>query len=253
VNRWVVAVVLLVATIAAWIVTDGLAVPARALTVFLLVPLPFLSIAQTRALGELMERVGAETVDGREAVPQLARMPVYIMSAITLWLLAIVTLVAASFAGFTARLTGLAPLAIGPLLGWTVFVVASAVMLYAFGRHFGLRESRLLHELLPRSPRERAAFVGLSITAGVCEEFVFRGFLVPALTVGLGSVAPAAVISSAVFGILHSYQRAAGAARAGLLGVALAVPFLYTGSLLPSMIAHTTIDLLGGFWLVRKT
>jgi CAAX protease family protein len=245
-NRRVMVAALLAATIIVWIVVGSLPWPARALTVFLLVPLPLVSIIQTKSLSHLLERV----VPG-ETGTELARLPVYVTSGITLWLLAIVTMLAASYGGFTARLTGLVPVAPRAFVAWTTFGVASAVMLYALGRHFGLRESRLLYELLPRSRREGVAFAGLSVTAGVCEEFVFRGFLIPALIAALGSTPAAALISSAVFGVLHSYQRVLGALRAALLGLALAVPFLVTGSLLPSMVAHTTIDLLGGFWLVR--
>jgi uncharacterized protein len=42
-------------------------------------------------------------------------------------------------------------------------------------------ETALLQFLLPRTPAEKTAFVGVSVTAGICEELVFRGFMIVAL------------------------------------------------------------------------
>ncbi len=43
------------------------------------------------------------------------------------------------------------------------------------------------------------------------------------------------LLSSAIFGLLHSYQGMNGILRTALIGLVLAVPFLLTGSILPSM------------------
>lgn len=216
-----------------------LAWPARAFTVFLLVVLPVLAVAQARALRGIEPQ-------------QLPRLSLYASSAIMLWLLAIATIVTAAYSQFTARLIGLQSLQLDLFLAWTSFALATATMLYAFGRYFGLQESPVLLHLLPQSVRERLSFIVLSITAGICEELVFRGFLIAALTVPLGSTALAVALSCALFGALHAYQGAPGALRASVLGLGLAIPFVVTGSLLPSVVAHTAIDLAGGLWLVRR-
>src|SRR5262249_281479 len=72
---------------------------------------------------------------------------------------------------------------------------------------------------LPPTARELAGFWPVSLTAGFCEEFLFRGFLVWALTPLLtwwGAVAA----STVVFGFGHSYQGVPGAIRAGAVGLA---------------------------------
>ncbi|MGH7460499.1 MAG: lysostaphin resistance A-like protein [Longimicrobiales bacterium] len=211
--------------------------PVRAFTVFLLVPMPALALNQAHALKRLDPH-------------NLPRAGLYASSVVTLWLLAGGMVVAAAYGRFTPRLIGLTWLRADLLLAWTVFALGAALALYALGRYFGLTESHLLMHLLPQTAREKFAFVFLSITAGICEELVFRGFLISALTVTWGTAA-ALVISSALFGLLHAYQGAAGALRAGALGLALAIPFILSGSLLPSIAAHTLIDLIGGLWLVR--
>ena len=113
------------------------------------------------------------------------------------------------------------------------------------------REAPVLRELLPVSGPERSLFVALSATAGICEEIVFRGFLIHALTLATGSVTLALLLSSCVFGVVHAYQSPLGAVRAALLGALLALPLVFHGSIVPAILAHTLIDILSGLWLAR--
>ena len=62
-----------------------------------------------------------------------------------------------------------------------------------------------LRALLPHDSRELQTFCALSITAGVCEELLYRGFLIVFLSSAFG-VLPAVALSSLVFGIAHAYQ-----------------------------------------------
>jgi len=78
------------------------------------------------------------------------------------------------------------------------------------------------------------------------------GFLLAALAPLVGSTIVALLISSFLFGMLHAYQHPFGVARAAILGVALGIPYLVSGTILPSMLSHTLIDVIGGLWLVRR-
>jgi membrane protease YdiL (CAAX protease family) len=53
---------------------------------------------------------------------------------------------------------------------------------------------------------------------------------------------PAALLTSASFGLSHGYQRALGVVRAGLLGLVLTLPVMWTGSLFPAIVAHFWIN-----------
>lgn len=106
----------------------------------------------------------------------------------------------------------------------------------------------MLRQLLPRSRDERKAFAVLSVAAGFGEEIAYRGYAIPVLVPLLG-VTGAAVLSSAVFGVLHGYQGVLGIFRTGAMGGMLAWGFLASGSLWPPIIAHTLIDLVAGLWL----
>ncbi|MDQ3607147.1 MAG: CPBP family intramembrane metalloprotease, partial [Gemmatimonadota bacterium] len=189
---WKLALGTLAAALLAWLVTPDLAQPARLLTVFLISFLPALLLVQ----GRMAEEVPAE----------LPRTVVYLSSSLALWGLAVVTFLAARAGGFSLRALGLMTLPPVPLLLWSAGTTLVGLALVAAGRALRLRETPLLEHLLPRTPTEKAAFVGVSVTAGVCEELVFRGFLIPALDIATGSLPLAVLLSCAIFGLLHSYQ-----------------------------------------------
>ena len=60
------------------------------------------------------------------------------------------------------------------------------------------------------------------------------------------------LVAAALFAGMHAYQSWYGAAAAGILGFALSVPFIVSGSIIPSMAAHAGIDLIAGLWLIRR-
>jgi uncharacterized protein len=233
-GRWLAAVVL--ATGVAWLQLAGVPAAARLWAALLLVPLPALMVVQAHLLR------GAEPLPRREA---------YISSIITLWLLAGATAIVALLSGYTwARLGLTAPLTPSSLGLVGIITLAGIALLFAF-RFAGFRETAVLRELLPVTRRERVWFVGVSVTAGVTEEVVFRGFLLAVLTDATGSAVLAVLLSSGAFGVVHAYQQPVGALRAALLGALLAIPVLLHGALLPAILAHALIDLLSGLWLAR--
>ena len=104
-----------------------------------------------------------------------------------------------------------------------------------------------LGKLAPAFGVEMAAFVVLCITAGVCEELLYRGWLVNILRVATGSVWVAVGVGALVFGIAHAYQGIQGMLRAGFVGLQLAVLFVFAGSLIPGQVLHAAVDLLVGY------
>jgi membrane protease YdiL (CAAX protease family) len=218
-----------------WAASGELQWPVRLLTVLLLVPIPAGLVLQARLLGD---------------PASLPRLPVYASSAVTQLILALVTLAGARAGGFGPATLGLAvPGGWGAQILWAAAIALVATVLNLAGHWLGIRESPVLFQLLPRTRAERLAFAGLSLTAGVCEELVFRGFLMTAIGAASGSLLVALLVSSVAFGVVHAYQEPGGVARATLLGLVLAAPFVITGSLAASMAAHAVIDLIGGFWL----
>jgi len=99
--------------------------------------------------------------------------------------------------------------------------------------------------LLPRSRGERRLFALVGVTAGVCEEWLYRGFflaVVAALAPGLPAVA-LVLVAGVAFGLAHAYQGLAGVLTTGVFGALLAGVYLSTGSLLLPVLLHAAIDL----------
>ncbi len=99
--------------------------------------------------------------------------------------------------------------------------------------------------LLPTTLTERLMWVGVSLTTGICEELMFRGFALEYLMqqpLGL-SFGGSAVITSVLFGLGHAYQGRRGILRTMLFGAALCGLLLLTGSLLCPIVVHTLVNL----------
>lgn len=225
-------VIAAVASAAAWVFLHPLPWPSRALTTVLLVPLPAVLLLQAR----LTDAIPADS----------DRETVYLSSALSVWVLAAFAMLAARFSDFSRDDLRLVAIPLGLLLAATALTLLAGLGIFAVGRLLRLRESPLVHFLIPRSSSEKIAFIGLSLSAGIAEELVFRSFLIAAMLHASGSMAVAVVVSIAVFAASHAYQGWIGVLRVALLGVVLTAPFLLTGSVYPSIIAHAALDILAG-------
>ncbi|HLJ47349.1 MAG TPA: CPBP family intramembrane glutamic endopeptidase [Bryobacteraceae bacterium] len=117
-----------------------------------------------------------------------------------------------------------------------------------------LQRSANLIALVPHTKRDYRWFMAVSVTAGICEELLYRGFLVwelqPWLGLGLG-----AMVSIILFGACHAYQ-GKDVVRPIATGALLQGLALLTGSILPGMVVHAMLDAMSatsGYILVRKS
>ena len=107
-----------------------------------------------------------------------------------------------------------------------------------------------LADLLPHTRTKLYRFGGVSLTAGFCEEFLFRGYFIWALAPWLGWWG-AAALSVALFASGHAYQGWNGALRTGVVGTFLTLVVAILNSLWPAIILRALIDLGSGViaWL----
>lgn len=136
--------------------------------------------------------------------------------------------------------------------GWTVAIVVGVVALLVtqYRAATGSEAARAsvgrqlapVRWLLPSAaPAEVAHFRALSVTAGVCEEILFRGFLI-AFLVPFAGVSGAVLVSSLLFGLGHAYQGTGGIVKSGVIGALMAGFYLLTGSLLAPILVHAMVD-----------
>ena len=113
----------------------------------------------------------------------------------------------------------------------------------------------ITEKIMPRTRTETLVYAALACTAGVSEEFLYRGFVFMAfvrMVVNFGTPsAAAAILSSAWFSLAHLYQGRRGIITTFVVGMIFAVVRIWTGSLIPAISAHIGIDLVIGICASR--
>jgi membrane protease YdiL (CAAX protease family) len=153
------------------------------------------------------------------------------------------------------RLMSLEWLATGWWTGvaWAVVLLACVLLVAQvttlWGNEAGLSSVRkqmsTVEGYLPHTQVELKLFLAASLAAGVCEEIVYRGYLL-AYFDGLVGPAGAVLASTFLFGLGHAYQGAAGIVRTGIVGLLCAGAYVVTGNLLAPMLLHVVTDATSG-------
>jgi uncharacterized protein len=98
--------------------------------------------------------------------------------------------------------------------------------------------------LNPRGAAEVTLWVVMSMTAGFCEELVYRGYLQRQFLALTGSVALGVLAQGVLFGIAHWYQGVKMVIVITVLGILFGVLAHWRKSLRPGMIAHAWGDIV---------
>lgn len=185
----------------------------------------------------------------------IPKTALYLSAVVSQWVLAAIGVVVVAVAWPGWSKAGFRAVSFPGFVQWTLLVTVVSVLglgLFLLLEHRGWwpEETEMVRLLMPESTREKLwALFGLAPTAGLCEEFLYRGFLLAEATGWLHSVFWGVVVSSLAFGMAHLYQGVNGMFRAALLGALLAYPVVQVGSLYPSMAAHFLIDATALLWL----
>lgn len=134
------------------------------------------------------------------------------------------------------------------------FWIASVAVLTAVGVIFKLTHlatpQKTLAQLAPQNALELLLWVVLSISAGMCEELVFRGYLLQQFARASHSIWTGVAISSLLFGIAHGYEGASGMIAITIYGALFCMLTIKRGSLRPGMMAHAWHDIFSGIALM---
>ncbi len=104
----------------------------------------------------------------------------------------------------------------------------------------------LAERILPQSRAELIPFLALAATAGLCEEFLYRGFAMAALTkAGLPGWS-VVLLSSILFGLAHLYQGRGGLLSTLVIGTVFGTARIAYDGLFPVMLWHFTVDAVAG-------
>jgi membrane protease YdiL (CAAX protease family) len=124
---------------------------------------------------------------------------------------------------------------IGLALG--LFIVADAI--YGTLTHaFHVDPGKQLAAILPRTSAETAVYLMLALTAGFCEELIFRGYFFRQFAAWTGSLTAGLVLQAILFGLGHGYQGARLMVIVTVYGLLFGGLALWRNSLRPGMMAH---------------
>ena len=121
-------------------------------------------------------------------------------------------------------------------------------------------KNKTVESIAPTTGFELLLWTGVSLTAGFCEEHIFRGYLLrQALSffrmTGASqrfAIVLSVTATSLLFGGLHLYEGVGGAIFVSMLGLVYAILALRFGNLRAVIIAHTAQDFLVGLFLFLR-
>ncbi len=129
------------------------------------------------------------------------------------------------------------------LLGFMTIAITGSLLYFTPLFHKG--NEAVVLAMSPTTPIEFVAWFFVSFTAGVCEEIIFRGYLLDQLTAWTKRPALAIVAAGALFGCVHLYEGATAMVALGALGIVYGVVARHCkGDLRAVIVAHTLQDFM---------
>ncbi len=126
------------------------------------------------------------------------------------------------------------------------FWVVSAGVLFVVGRLLHIAGGGKVDFILPHTHAEIALWIVLSLTAGICEETIFRGYLQPQFMALTGNAPAGILLSAAAFGAAHAYQGPRMMVMIAVFGAMFGILAHWRRSIRPGIIAHVLQDSLSG-------
>lgn len=202
-----------------------------------MVAMPLLAIRSSRTLVHVLR-----------TQPEL-RSSFYLQGIVVQWLLTALVLLGMWFKQDQWALLGLTLDGAGL---WLLVLLVMVILSLLFNRYATLgaagqaRVQKLYHHVAHYLPTNNSQYrwgVLLSLTAGICEEIVYRGFVFWRLSLLMG-VLPAMILTNLVFAFVHVATGLKNALWSFVLGMVFSLFYLYTGDLWLSICCHAAIDLL---------
>lgn len=186
---------------------------------------------------------------GVDLIPQI-----YLPTIVIEWLIFLLVLLVLKRGDENLSAVGFSKLTVGNLGIGLGFLLVANMILFGLAyilQFFHLTVLKDVAFILPHTSSERVFWVILSITAGICEETGFRGYVLTKLNLFLNNWYLTVAISSLCFGLGHLYQGVGGIILTGIYGLMFCLLFIWRKSLVPGIFAHFLQDLTAVFALSR--
>jgi membrane protease YdiL (CAAX protease family) len=103
-----------------------------------------------------------------------------------------------------------------------------------------------LGSMLPQTGLESLLWVMTAVTAGICEEIIFRGYFQKQLVAWTNNVSAGVLLTAIIFGSVHLYQGWKSAVVILVFGLLFGMLAEWRKSLRPGMMAHAWQDTIAG-------
>lgn len=136
------------------------------------------------------------------------------------------------------------PLSVAGLIGITLLSI-QLVKILPFPEKRLIKAKRKLKEvlfILPKNLQEHKWSIIISITAGVCEEILFRGLFFELLNQYMPAVY-AILVVNILFGLGHAGTKLKNMLSTSGLGILWSIIYYYTGSLWVPILMHILVDI----------
>jgi membrane protease YdiL (CAAX protease family) len=180
------------------------------------------------------------------------RIALYLSTILFQWIAVAVVGWRAWAHGFSWAELGLATpsyaVVVGGILGASALAGLQRLNLRRMGQA-GARVQNLRtlgEKILPRTRVELMAFLALAVTAGICEEFLYRGFAVAVFSRAGYPAWLVVFVTAVLFGLAHLYQGRGGLFGTMILGVLFGALRIACASLVPVILSHAAIDVMAG-------
>jgi len=104
----------------------------------------------------------------------------------------------------------------------------------------------LAERIFPQSRAELLPYLALAVTAGLCEEFLYRGFAMAALVHAGLPVWAVVLLSSVLFGLAHVYQGRGGFVSTLVVGTVFGTARIAYDGLAAVAVWHMAVDAVAG-------
>jgi membrane protease YdiL (CAAX protease family) len=131
-------------------------------------------------------------------------------------------------------------------IGIAFLLVCGIGLMSALGHLLRIVENQAIRQMLPQTRTEMILWCLMSLTAGFCEELIFRGYFQRQFTALTQSVIGGIVLQAIAFGAAHGYQGWKLMLSIAIFGTTFGLLARWRGSLRPGMIAHFVQDAMGG-------
>jgi membrane protease YdiL (CAAX protease family) len=125
----------------------------------------------------------------------------------------------------------------------TDVVLAAALWGIWIGIESVLPGTNAAQSLLPHTPLEFGVWMLVAVSAGFCEELVFRGYFQQQFHALTGSAAAAVALQALVFGVGHFYEGAWAVAAIIAYSLLFGLLAAWRKSLRPGILAHVWSDI----------